>query len=81
MSTLWLVFAFILPRTTLLLSYLTGNVPPNDTALWVDGLGTVICPRPLIAYWGEGQVSDFVVAMFAIAGVFEVLTVIRNALK
>lgn len=51
MSTLFLVCGLFLPRLTLLVSYLSDNLPPNDTPFALDVIGAIIAPRLLIAYW------------------------------
>lgn len=51
MTSFWLICAWFLPRTTLFLTWLFGNIPANDTPFGLDVLLTLICPRGLIAYW------------------------------
>ena len=51
MSTAFLVFGLFVPRLTLLASYLSDNIPPNDTPFALDVVGSLIAPRLLIAYW------------------------------
>lgn len=50
---LWfLILVLFFPRITLLFSWITNNIPMNDTPFWADALMAFMFPRFLVAYWG-----------------------------
>ena len=74
MSTLFMVFALLFPRITLLVTWLFGTMPVNDTPFWADALATLFAPRFLLAYWAYGLHEHIVwVALFVIVGIIELL--------
>jgi hypothetical protein len=74
MSSLFLFFSFFCPRTTLLICWVLGMMPANNTPFIADVLGAFFAPRLLIAWWlYEAHANPFLVAIFAIFGVLELL--------
>jgi hypothetical protein len=51
MTTPFIFFAAFFPRWTLLLVWLFGTMPANDTPFAVDVLCALLAPRLLVAWW------------------------------
>lgn len=67
MSTLFLFFAAFFPRLTLLVCYVFGAIPNNDTPLGVDFLCALFVPRLLIAWWAHAAgMHPLVVVIFVL---------------
>jgi hypothetical protein len=72
MSSLWLALALFFPRTVLFFSWLTDNIPVNDTPFALDVVATLLAPRILIAYWGyDYGIHIAWVALFVLIGLAE----------
>ncbi len=51
MTSLFLWFSLLFPRLTLLICFLAGEMPANETHILIDVFGAILFPRALIAYW------------------------------
>ena len=72
MGSLFLFFAFFFPRATLLLTWLFGTIPANDTPFVVDVIGAIFAPRLLVAWWAYClNLHPLLIILFVIGGVFE----------
>lgn len=72
MSNLFLFFALLFPRPTLLLAWLFGIMPANGTPFLADLLGAIFAPRFLIAWWlYEAQAHPFLIGLFVVFGILE----------
>ncbi len=50
-STAFLIFGLFVPRLTLFICMLGGNIPLNNVPFWGDFFLTLLVPRFLIAYY------------------------------
>ena len=74
MSTFFLVCALFFPRLTLLITWLFGNMPANDTPLAADVIGAIFVPRFLIAWWAYNLNEHTAwVVLFVLFGIVELL--------
>lgn len=68
MSDWFLIGGLFFPRLTLVVSYLDGSIPANDSPFMLDLIATMCWPRFLIAYWAyhtPGVNQMWVVALIA----------------
>lgn len=72
MSNLFLFFGFFFPRATLLVCFVTGSMPANDTPFIADLLAAIVAPRLLIAWWLYATgAHPLLVVLFALGGLAE----------
>jgi hypothetical protein len=73
MTTEFLVLGLLFPRLTLVIAWILGGIPVNDTPLLADALGTVFVPRFLIAFWAyNAQVHPIWVILYVVLGLAEI---------
>lgn len=72
MSSAFLFFAALLPRTTLLVCWVAGVLPVNHTPFIADVLGAIVAPRLLIAVWAyEAGMHPIIPIIFAMMQMME----------
>lgn len=82
MSTWFLICAMCFPRLTLIISYLSDNLPMNDTPFMVDVVMSLFFPRLLVAYWANALHAHYLwVVWFTVIGFCEFLVFVRNMMK
>jgi hypothetical protein len=80
MTTWFLILCLFFPRLTLLFSWLTDNLPDNDTPFWADFFLTLFFPRFLVAYWASNlNVHVIWIILLVLLGVAELLGGHRRA--
>ena len=74
MPPLFLLFSFFFPRFTLVVVWLLGAMPANQTPFIADVLAAIFAPRFLIAWWlYEAQAHPLLIGLFVLAGIWEFL--------
>ena len=74
MTSLFLWFSLFFPRFTLLICFLAGEMPANETHILIDVFGAILFPRALIAYWiydTHPNVSSLWVVVFVVLQLME----------
>lgn len=72
MSSVFLFFVFFFPRLTLLLVWLFGTIPANDTSFVLDVIGAIFAPRLLVGWWlYVAGAHPLLIILFVLAGLSE----------
>jgi hypothetical protein len=79
MSTTFLVFALLFPRPTLLVCWLCGTLPTNDTPFAADVLGALLAPRLLLGWWTHADATVHPVWTALFVGLFVLSTLFGGA--